>query len=64
MKKTVTKAKEKIYTIFFKNKWWHEKDVDDIFAAFYHGWFTLGFESSVYVGDGMRICPDGTCING
>lgn len=63
MKKTVTKAREKIYPIFFKDKCYYEKDCDEIFSAFYHTKYALGFNCSVYVSEGMRICPDGTWID-
>ena len=54
---------ERIYPLFFKDKWYFEKDVDDIFAAFYHTKYALGFNCSVYVSEGLRICPDGTWEN-
>jgi hypothetical protein len=52
--------KEKIYPLFYKGKWYNKKDVDDLFRCFYHTRYALGFNCSVYVSEGMRICPDGT----
>lgn len=64
MKSTKTKEKEKLYPIFFNDKWYKEKDCDDLFVAFYHTRFALGVNSSVYVGDKIRVCPDGSCEKG
>ena len=51
---------EKIYPIYFKGKLWREKDCADVFVCFYHSKDSLDFMQSVYVGDGLRIQPDGT----
>lgn len=56
------KKEEELYPIYFNGKWYEEKDCDDIFTAFYSGPYSLGVDCSVYVGDGMRICPDGKWI--
>ena len=53
---------EEIYPILHNGKWYYEDDCDDIFAGFYSGPDSLGFNNSVYVGDGLRICPDGEWI--
>jgi hypothetical protein len=51
---------EEYYPILFEGKWYEEKDCDDLFTAFYGGPYSFGADCSVYVGDGMRICPDGS----
>lgn len=58
----IRKQVERLFPISYNGKEYHAKDCDDIFLAFYHTRFALGFESSVYVGDGMRVCPDGKFI--
>lgn len=55
-------TKEEIYPIMHNGKWYYEDDCDDIFTGFYSGPDSLGFNNSVYVADGMRICPDGEWI--
>jgi len=57
------KKKEKIYPIYYKGKWWNEEDCDDVFTAFYYTEAALGENCSVYVSDGMRVCPDGEYID-
>lgn len=49
----------KLYPIYYKDKKWSEEEVDDIFRAYYHTQFALDYQTSVYVGDKMRITPDG-----
>lgn len=51
---------EKLYPVFFNGKNYYKKDCDEIFTAFYHSRDALGLNCSVYVSEGMRICPDGT----
>lgn len=50
---------EKIYPIYYRGKYWNESEVHDVFKCFYHTKLALDSEKSVYVGDGMRIAPDG-----
>lgn len=66
MKKTSEKTgrakREQLFPIQHNGKEYYSKDCDDIFLAFYHTRFALGFENSVYVADGMRVTPDGKFI--
>jgi len=62
-KKMLKSVDEGLFPIHHNGRDYHEKDCDDIFLCFYFTRFALGLENSVYVGDGMRICPDGKWIN-
>jgi hypothetical protein len=53
---------EDLYPIFYNGKYWNEDEVDGVFSAFYHSRFSLGEDSSVYIGDGDRVTPDGRWI--
>ena len=53
---------ERLFPISHNGIDYYESDCDDIFLSFYHTRNALGFMNSVYVGDGMRICPDGKWI--
>ena len=55
---------ENLFPIHHNGEVYYSKDCDDLFLAFYHTRFALGVENSVYVGDGMRVCPDGKFIEG
>lgn len=50
---------EKLYPIKFEGKYWEESDVDEVFKSFYHSRDSLGWDNSVYIGDGLRILPNG-----
>lgn len=52
----------KIYPVPFEGKLWQEDEVSDLFRAFYFSVESLDWQSSVYVGDGLRILPDGKFI--
>jgi hypothetical protein len=54
--------KEKLYPIYFKDKFWEKEDCNDIFVAFYHTRFALDDRTSVYVSEGDRITPDGEWV--
>ena len=60
MKKKAKTKTERLYPIFYNGKKYYKKDCDDIFTAFYHTRDALGFNCSVYVAEGRRVCPDGT----
>ena len=53
---------EKIYPIYYKGKFLEEKEVNDIFRAFYHTKMSLDHRTSVYVSEGLRITPEGEWI--
>lgn len=53
----MTKKRNKLYPIQWNNKVWHEKDVSDVFAAFYNESYQT---PPIYVSDGMSIYPDGS----
>jgi hypothetical protein len=53
---------EDLYPIHYKGVDWGEKDVHDVFAVFYHTRYALDEAMSVYVGEDMRITPDGEWI--
>ena len=50
---------EKLYPLNYKGKIYYENDCNDIFASFYTSVYSLQFDGSVYVADGMSIAPDG-----
>lgn len=51
---------KKLYPIEFRGKIYLEKDCSDIFKSFYTGFYSLRYDKSVYVGDGMSVYPDGS----
>lgn len=53
---------EKIYPLYFKNRFWNEEDVDDIFRCFYFTKMALDGRMSVYVAEGLRRTIDGEWI--
>ena len=53
---------EKLYPLFYEGKFWSEDEVNDIFRIFYHSKLSLDGRMSVYVGDDLRITPDGTWL--
>lgn len=56
--------KKSIYPVSFEGKLWFENQVDETFKSFYHTRDALDWQNSVYVGDGLRIFPNGDFING
>lgn len=50
---------ESLYPIYYRGKRWKEQEVNDVFRCYYHTRHALDLNTSVYVGDGMRIAPDG-----
>ena len=54
---------EDLYPIFFEGELLEEDDVDDMFACFYTSKAALLWDMSVYVGDGVRVQPDGTMMD-
>ena len=56
------RTEEKLFPIYHNGENYYKKDCDDLFLCFYHTRYALGLENSVYVGDGLRVCPDGKCI--
>lgn len=50
---------ERLYPIYYRGKRWKEQEVNDVFRCYYHTRHALDLNTSVYVGDGMRIAPDG-----
>ena len=53
---------EAIYPLYYKGKFWKEEEVDDIFRVFYFTKLALDYQTSVYVGDGLRRTPDGIWV--
>jgi len=53
---------ENLFPIEHNGKEYYSADCDDVFLSFYFTRDALGLENSVYVGDGLRICPDGKWI--
>lgn len=53
---------ENLYPIEYDDKFWSEEDVNDVFKAFYHSKLSLDNNISVYVSEGVRVCPDGKWI--
>lgn len=58
-----SKQTKKIYPIHYNDRLYYEKDCNEVFIGFYSGPDSLGESSSVYVCDGLRVCPDGKWIN-
>lgn len=58
----ITQMEENLYPIKYKGKLWSIEEVNDVFRAFYHTRFALDYRESVYVGDGMRVTPDGEWV--
>lgn len=54
---------DNLYPLKFNNKLYYEKDCDGTFAAFYTSRYSLRWDGSVYVGDGMSVYPNGEWIN-
>lgn len=52
----------KLYPISFEGKLWQESEVSDVFKSFYFSLESLDWQSSVYVGDGLRVLPNGNFI--
>ena len=63
MKGVNDKQHKRLYPVHFNGKLYYKKDVDDLFAACYHDKAALRWDNSVYAGDGISICPDGTISN-
>lgn len=53
---------EIIYPIYYKGKMWEEEDVNDVFRCYYFTKVALDHRTSVYVGDKLRITPDGEWV--
>ena len=53
---------EKIYPLYYKGKFWTEEEVDHIFKSFYFTKLALDYQTSVYLGDGLRRTPDGEWV--
>lgn len=53
---------EKIYPLYYKDKFWKEEEVDDIFSCYYFTKLALDHRTSVYVGEGLRRTPDGDWV--
>ena len=53
---------EKIYPLYYKGKFWTDGEVDHIFKSFYFTKLALDYQTSVYVGDGLRRTPDGEWV--
>lgn len=53
---------EKIYPLYYKEKYWKEEEVDDIFRSYYFTKLALDHRISVYVGEGLRRTPDGNWL--
>lgn len=54
--------KDKLYPIYYNGKKYKKEDVNDVFGCFYHSKDSLDDRMSVYVGDGMRITPNGDWV--
>lgn len=50
---------EKLYPIYYNDKYWEEEDCNDVFVCFYHTRESLNFEMGVYVSEGVWVYPDG-----
>lgn len=53
---------EKLYPVYFEGRAWTEEECSELFVAFYHSRDSLGIDSSVYLSEGDRVCPDGSWI--
>lgn len=53
---------ENLYPVEYENRLWSEEEVNDTFKVFYHSRLSLDNNTSVYVSEGLRICPDGKWI--
>lgn len=60
--KVLKSEEEGLFPIWHNDMDFYAGDCDDIFLSFYHTRGALGLENSVYVGDGLRISPDGKWI--
>lgn len=51
-----------LYPINYKGKIYYEEDCSGIFTSFYTSRYSLQFDGSVYVGEGMSVFPDGEWV--
>lgn len=49
-----------MFPVKYDEKLWKEKDCNGVFLSYYHSPYSLRFNSSVYIGDGISIFPDGS----
>lgn len=54
------RKEERIYPVIYDDKYWYEKDCDELFIDLYEVKEQLNPEGGIYMAEGLWLYPDGS----